>query len=122
MSECGVYVDQQGTPITSRAVVEWEGKAVSIAAFKEFVLIFDSSFIEIRRVDTGRLVQIMPLNDVRCVRASRSPGVVASKEKQEEVPQDQAVYATTTSREMIDGKLADVQSLVELVLMETGSQ
>ena len=31
------------------------------------MLIFDSRFIEIRHVETGRLAQIIPGNDIRCV-------------------------------------------------------
>jgi len=37
-----------------------------------YVLLFDSRFIEVRHLETGRLVQIIPGNDIRCVWDGRS--------------------------------------------------
>ena len=47
--------------------IEWEGTAERIAFHAPYILIFDSRFIEIRHIETGLLVQIIPGSDVRCI-------------------------------------------------------
>ena len=70
--EFGLYVDRHGDP--SRAgpnnsvqTIEWEGTAEHVAWHPPYVLLFDSRFIEIRHVETGRLAQIIPGNEMRCI-------------------------------------------------------
>lgn len=47
--------------------VEWEGKADRVASHPPHILLFDPRFIEVRHVRTGRLVQIIPGKDMRCI-------------------------------------------------------
>jgi hypothetical protein len=47
--------------------IEWEGTAERVAFHAPYILLFDSRFIEIRHVETGLLVQIIPGSDVRCI-------------------------------------------------------
>ncbi|KAI0766140.1 Dbl domain-containing protein [Trametes elegans] len=63
----GLYVDRHGDPSRSIGTIEWEGTAEHVAWHPPYVLLFDSRFIEIRHVETGRLAQIIPGNDVRCI-------------------------------------------------------
>ncbi|EMD39100.1 hypothetical protein CERSUDRAFT_47353 [Gelatoporia subvermispora B] len=65
--EFGLYVDRHGDPSRSIGTIEWEGTAEHVAWHPPYVLLFDSRFIEIRHVETGRLVQIIPGNDIRCI-------------------------------------------------------
>ncbi|KAI0794364.1 Dbl domain-containing protein [Fomes fomentarius] len=65
--EFGLYVDRHGDPSRSNGTIEWEGTAEHVAWHPPYVLLFDSRFIEIRHVETGRLAQIIPGNDVRCI-------------------------------------------------------
>ncbi|OJT02956.1 Rho1 guanine nucleotide exchange factor 1 [Trametes pubescens] len=65
--EFGLYVDRHGDPSRSIGTIEWEGTAEHVAWHPPYVLLFDSRFIEIRHVETGRLAQIIPGNDVRCI-------------------------------------------------------
>jgi hypothetical protein len=67
--EFGLWVDGDGkrSRTTSGSTVEWEGTAKRAAHHHPYVLLFDSRFIEIRNVETGRLVQIIPGNDIRCI-------------------------------------------------------
>ncbi|KAI0367587.1 Dbl-like domain-containing protein [Pilatotrama ljubarskyi] len=65
--EFGLYVDRHGDPSRSIGTIEWEGTAEHVAWHQPYVLLFDSRFIEIRHVETGRLAQIIPGNDVRCI-------------------------------------------------------
>ena len=66
-TEFGLYVDKLGDPSRRMGTVEWEGTAEQVAWHPPYILLFDSRFIEIRHVETGRLVQIIPGNDIRCI-------------------------------------------------------
>ncbi|GLB41616.1 putative CNH domain containing protein [Lyophyllum shimeji] len=72
--EFGLYVDKHGDPSRQAGTVEWEGTAEKVALHSPYVLIFDTRFIEIRDIATGRLVQIIPGNDVRCIWDGRGVG------------------------------------------------
>lgn len=65
--EFGLYVDRHGEPCRSSQTIEWEGTAEHVAWHPPYVLLFDSRFIEIRHVETGRLAQIISGNDMRCI-------------------------------------------------------
>jgi hypothetical protein len=67
ITEFGLYVDKHGDPSRSSGTIEWEGTAERVALHHPYVLLFDSRFIEIRHVETGRLAQVIPGNDIRCV-------------------------------------------------------
>jgi RHO1 GDP-GTP exchange protein 1/2 len=67
VTEFGLYVNRHGDPSRQTVVVEWEGTAVRAACHPPYILLFDSRFIEIRHIETGRLSQIIPGNDVRCL-------------------------------------------------------
>ncbi|KAJ7065216.1 CNH domain-containing protein [Mycena amicta] len=68
-NEFGLYVNKHGDPSPSRptVTVEWEGTAERVAFHAPYILLFDSRFIEVRDVETGRLAQIIPGNDMRCL-------------------------------------------------------
>ncbi|KAN0135929.1 CNH domain containing protein [Lactarius tabidus] len=65
--EFGLYVNRQGEPSLTKGTIEWEGTAEHVAFHPPYVLIFDSRFIEVRHIETGRLCQIIPGNDLRCI-------------------------------------------------------
>ncbi|KZT25369.1 Dbl-like domain-containing protein [Neolentinus lepideus HHB14362 ss-1] len=70
--EFGLYVNRHGDPSRTAMTIEWEGTAEKAAWHPPYVLLFDTRFIEVRHVETGRLVQIIPGNDVRCIWDGRS--------------------------------------------------
>ncbi|KAF8887321.1 CNH domain-containing protein [Infundibulicybe gibba] len=76
--EFGVYVDKHGDPSRSAATIEWEGTAERVALHSPYILLFDSRFIEVRHVETGRLAQIIPGTDVRCIWDGRGVGTNVS--------------------------------------------
>lgn len=65
--EFGLYVDKHGEPSRSLSTIEWEGTAEQVAIHPPYVLLFDSRFIEVRHISTGRLAQIIPGNDIHCL-------------------------------------------------------
>lgn len=71
--------------------MEWEGTAVRVAFHSPFILLFDARFIEIRHVQTGRLAQIIPGTDIRCVWDGRGvnnsqapPSALANRDDQQQ--------------------------------------
>ncbi|KAH9965641.1 CNH domain-containing protein [Lactifluus volemus] len=65
--EFGLYVNRHGDPSRTKGTIEWEGTAEHVAWHPPYILIFDSRFIEVRHVETGRLCQIIPGHDLRCI-------------------------------------------------------
>jgi len=55
-----------GDPILTKDTIKWEGIAEHVACHPPFVFIFDLRFIEVRRIDTGSLCQVIHGNDLRC--------------------------------------------------------
>jgi hypothetical protein len=70
--EFGVYVDKHGDPSRGAQTIEWEGTAERAALHSPYILLFDTRFIEIRHVESGKLVQIIPGQDVRCIWEGRA--------------------------------------------------
>ena len=66
-TEFGLYVDKHGDPSRRIGTIEWEGTAERVAWHPPYILLFDSRFIEIRHVETGRLVQIISGHEMRCI-------------------------------------------------------
>ncbi|CEI92519.1 hypothetical protein RMCBS344292_06775 [Rhizopus microsporus] len=56
-----VYRGPQKLPL----LCEWEGQPMDIVFQYPYVILFDAQFIEIRHVDTGELVQIIPGDQIR---------------------------------------------------------
>ncbi|RDB18445.1 Rho1 guanine nucleotide exchange factor 1 [Hypsizygus marmoreus] len=122
--EFGLYVDKHGDPSRSAGTIEWEGTAERVALHSPYVLIFDSRFIEIRHIETGRLAQIIPGNDVRCIYDGRGVNsniaAAPAKEGTESMVQEAQVHAVMNAVETIPlggGKTSRVvaQNVVELI-------
>lgn len=102
--EFGLYVDRHGDPSRSAGTIEWEGTAERVAWHPPYVLLFDSRFIEVRHVETGRLAQIIPGNDIRCIwdgRGSNVPpvGTPGPDGWAEGGPQEARIHAVMQSQE-----------------------
>jgi hypothetical protein len=59
-------VNRHGDPSSTKGIIEWEGTAEHVAWHPPYILIFNSRFIEVRHVETGRLCQVIPGRDLRC--------------------------------------------------------
>ncbi|KAK2462748.1 hypothetical protein APHAL10511_005266 [Amanita phalloides] len=120
--EFGVYVDKHGDPSRSAGTIEWEGTAERVALHSPYILLFDSRFIEIRHIETGRLAQIIPGNDVRCIWDGRGVGsnVAATPvdgRNSDNAAQEAQVHAVMTSTEQVTmgNRKAIAQSVFELI-------
>ncbi|TDL16579.1 hypothetical protein BD410DRAFT_822834 [Rickenella mellea] len=63
--EFGCYVSRHGVPTRQFSFIRWETKASSFAHRSDNILLFNSEFVEIRNVQTGRLVQVIEGRDIR---------------------------------------------------------
>lgn len=110
--EFGIYVNKRGDPSRAASTIEWEGTASSVAFHAPYVLLFDPRFIEVRHVETGRLAQIIPGNDVRCIwdgRGLSSNNTLTTGD----VPEDQMVQ---------EARVHAVIKLNELSVQSVGRQ
>jgi len=101
--EFGLFVDRHGHPSRSSGTIEWEGTAVKVAMHAPYVLLFDTRFIEIRHVETGRLVQIIPGTDVHCVWDGRNleggTGILPVEGSDDHMVQEPRVHAVMNMTE-----------------------
>ena len=90
-------MDRQGHPSRKAGVIEWEGTAERVALHAPYVLLFDVRFIEIRHLETGRLAQIIPGNEIRCVWDGRNldggAAIVPAEGSDDHMVQEPRVHA-----------------------------
>ncbi|KAH8826429.1 CNH domain-containing protein [Flagelloscypha sp. PMI_526] len=65
-TEFGVFVDKHGKPTTG-IVIEWEGRAERATQYSGYILLFSPSFIEIRSLKTGGLIQFIDGDNICCI-------------------------------------------------------
>lgn len=61
----GCSVNQAGQPADSNYYIEWERKATAFARRGSHLLLFSSGYIEVRNIDTGKLVGMVEANELR---------------------------------------------------------
>ena len=98
--EFGFYVDKHGDPSRSAVTIEWEGTAERVAFHSPYILLFDSRFIEIRHIETGRLIQIISGNDIRCTWDGRAIGSTPADGQNSDSMQDPQVHVAMTNTEL----------------------
>jgi len=116
-AEFGVYVDKHGDPSRSTGTIEWEGTAERVALHHPYILLFDPRFIEVRQIETGRLAQIIPGNDVRCIWDGRgvSSNRFTSANAGQDMGQENRVHAVMTNPDQGPRTKAIAQCVFELV-------
>ena len=61
------YVDRHGVPARSSGFLRWESRAGAYARCGPHLLLFAPDFVEVRALQSGRLVQVLEGADVRLV-------------------------------------------------------
>lgn len=113
--EFGLYIDKHGDPSRSLGTIEWEGRAERVALHHPYVLLFDSRFIEIRHISTGRLAQIIQGHDLRCLwdgRGLNSNASASSPGGEDGMDQEARVHAVMTPPEAVGRSGRAVPQLV----------
>jgi hypothetical protein len=107
MSEMACFVNKHGVPTRSAGYVRWESKADAFAQRGHHILLFSPHFVEIREVNTGRLVQALPGEDVRLLHAGRrsappSEGVLCARRSSDGVREQLVELLQTAEIEVSD--------------------
>lgn len=113
--EFGIYVDKHGDLSRSAGTIEWEGTAERVALHSPYVLIFDTRFIEVRHVETGRLAQIIPGNDVRCLYDGRGVGNHVTATPMQETGEEQEAQVHAVMNADHGNPKVIAQRVVELI-------
>jgi len=124
--ELGLYVDRHGESSRpqNEVVVEWEGTAERVAFHPPYVLLFDSRFIEVRHIETGRLAQIIPGSEIRCTWDGRgtstippinTPGPDGWQESTFQEPRVHGVMKAQEPPTRVNRQRSIVQQVFELV-------
>ena len=79
LPDVGCYINKDGTPARSSGYLRWETRADSYAHRGGHLILVSSSFIEIRHLHTGKLVQVIEGNDMRLVHASERSVMITMK-------------------------------------------
>ncbi|KAL0097934.1 CNH domain-containing protein [Phycomyces blakesleeanus] len=66
-NEIAFYIDKKGRRVRSGWMINWEGAPTAFAFRFPYVIGFDPKFIEVRHMDTGKLVQVIPGTNIRCL-------------------------------------------------------
>ncbi|KAF4571140.1 hypothetical protein EYR36_008468 [Pleurotus pulmonarius] len=61
----GCYISKYGAPQRNSGYIKWETQAASYAHRGPHILLFSSSFIEVREIESARLVQVIEAHDIR---------------------------------------------------------
>ena len=70
LPDFGCFVNHAGKPARTNFYTEWERRATAYARRGSHLLLLSSVYIEVRNIDTGKLVQIVDVNDMRLLRSS----------------------------------------------------
>jgi CNH domain len=65
----GCFVAKDGKPARSSYHIEWERRATAPARRGPHLLLFSPGYLEVRDIETGRLVQIKETNEIRLLRS-----------------------------------------------------
>ncbi|KAI3607404.1 signal transducer, partial [Moniliophthora roreri] len=110
--EYGLYVDKQGEPDPDTKI-KWEAVADHVTIHSPYILLFNSHFIEVREIRSGKLVQKIEKNGIRCIWDGR--------EANGSQPQQARVYAVVdvkdgnrTGHEVIELVPWSLRSLFDL--------
>lgn len=69
-TEFAFFVNNQGWRKKDSHIIHWEGEPQKFAIWYPYILAFDSSFIEIRKIDTGELVSSVIGEKIRLLQTS----------------------------------------------------
>jgi hypothetical protein len=72
--DLGCFVDEVGKPARSNFYIEWERKASAFALRGPHLLLFSPGYIEVRKVDSGKLFRMVEVNELRLLRSGLTEG------------------------------------------------
>ncbi|KAG1502092.1 hypothetical protein G6F48_000696 [Rhizopus delemar] len=74
-NELAFYIDKKGKRVRKDWCIAWEGNPTAFAFKFPYVVAFNTNFIEVRHIDTGDLLQVIPGTNIRCLRPDSTEGI-----------------------------------------------
>ncbi|GAA95551.1 uncharacterized protein L969DRAFT_92682 [Mixia osmundae IAM 14324] len=65
--EMAFVCNKSGWRARTNFLIQWEGHPTAFALHYPYILAFEPSFVEVRHVESGALMQIIPGNNLRCL-------------------------------------------------------
>jgi RHO1 GDP-GTP exchange protein 1/2 len=96
MKAFGCYITKHGFPGRDAGFIRWETTADSYLQFGAHFLLFSSQFIEIREIQSSKLVQVIPGDGLQQLHQSTSAILIANKNKRSNVGEDVIELSETT--------------------------
>lgn len=81
--DVGCYITSAGEPARLCGYLRWETSATTYACRNGHLILFSPQFIEIRTIQTGKLVQVIEGEDIRMVHAGEDAVLVAMKKQKQ---------------------------------------
>lgn len=64
------FVNRNGWRARPDWIIEWEGTPQAFAVFNQYILAFETNFVEIRHMESGALVHILTAKNIRMLHSS----------------------------------------------------
>ncbi|KAI9660902.1 MAG: hypothetical protein M1821_009229 [Bathelium mastoideum] len=110
-TECAVYVNKHGD-VSRSVIMDFVSAAESAALYGAYLLLFHEDFVEIRDAQNGRLRQVIPGRDIRCLNDGKSSN--GSSDTSADGAQGRVIVA-------MQHPAIDMQLIFELVLDGTAA-
>ncbi|KIM84853.1 hypothetical protein PILCRDRAFT_817654 [Piloderma croceum F 1598] len=100
----GCYITKHGVPSRSSGYIRWETQANQFAHRGSHILLFSAEFIEIRNINTGRIVQVIEGRDLRLLHSGPSGDTILI-----------AMRGQKDDRDGVSDKITEMVETAELV-------
>jgi hypothetical protein len=92
----GCYITKHGFPGRNAGFIRWETPAHSCLQFGKHFLLFSSQFIEVREIQSGKLVQAISGDGLQLLHQSSDSILIANKSERSNVREDIIELSETT--------------------------
>jgi RHO1 GDP-GTP exchange protein 1/2 len=103
----GCFITKHGLPSRQAGYIKWEAPATSFTHRSNFIILFSPSFIEIRDVTSGRIVQAIEGTNIRLLHSDPGPPDITH-------PQDR-YNVIVAMKGTMDDRNGTSEKIVELV-------
>jgi hypothetical protein len=114
---CGVYVNKHGE-VSRSVLMNFVGNVLNAALYGPYLILFDNDFVEVRNAANGRLKQIIPGREIKCLDDGGSWSSAGSSGANGTVPGGPQINGRTVKLVMMHPEAERTQIVAELLLNE----
>ncbi|CAE6431848.1 unnamed protein product [Rhizoctonia solani] len=122
-TEFAFFVNKSGWRSKKDVIIHWEGTPTAFALHYPYVMAFDPTFIEIRHVEDGSLVQVVRGSNLRLLFADTQPSVMNSMSSSVSIRSGIMVTPPTEEKgtsSKLEVRTLDLSELDDLLLSKDG--